>query len=62
MEERSANVEQEGDGEKRGADEMNSLVSVLFAEEELLSQIQLLPNRNTQDTEKQRQKILQVFL
>lgn len=50
-ENKSANVEQEGDGEKRGVEEMNSLVSVLFAVEELLCQIQLLPNRFTQDTE-----------
>lgn len=32
-ENKSANVEQGGDGEKRGVEEMNSLVSVLFAVE-----------------------------
>lgn len=37
--------------ERKGVEEMFSLVSVLFAAEELLCQIQLLPNRFTQDTE-----------
>lgn len=34
-----------------GAEEMNSLVSALFAVEDLLCQTRLLPNRFTQDTE-----------
>lgn len=42
--------EQAGNTEKRGVEEINSLVSVLFSVEELLFQFQLLPNRFTQDT------------
>lgn len=46
----NASKGEEGDEENRGVEEMNSLVSVLFAVEKLLCQIQLLPNRFTQDT------------
>lgn len=47
---RVANAREPGDEGKRAVEEMNSLVSLLLVAEKRLSQIQLLPNRITQDT------------